>query len=178
MHNACTIFCLTKAKVLPASPDSLFSFPNRSLPMSQWGGQLSAADSGRKMHTQKAQEIQLKQVCNVNVCCTWVHVYNAADCAIIPYHLKCIMRSSEVPLTSLCLMASVNFSQLCENTCKHCNVKHILPYLELRPCRLMICDHPKTACDCWWPWDSAYWSDPLLLDIEGDSPPFTHICFS
>ena len=36
---------------------------------------------------------------------------NAADCAIVPHHLK---RSSEMPLMSLCLMASVNFSQLCE----------------------------------------------------------------
>jgi len=33
-------------------------------------------------------------------------VNNGADCAIIPHHLTCIMRSSEVPLISLCLMAS------------------------------------------------------------------------
>ena len=48
------------------------------------------------------------------VMCTWVCVNNAADCAIIPYHLKCIMRSPEMPLISLCLMVSVNFSQLRE----------------------------------------------------------------
>ena len=29
-----------------------------------------------------------------------------------------------------------------KNTCEHCHVKRILPYLELRPCRLMICNHP------------------------------------
>ena len=48
------------------------------------------------------------------VLCTWVCVNNAADCAIIPYHLKCIMRSPEMPLISLCLMVPVNFSQLRE----------------------------------------------------------------
>jgi len=38
-----------------------------------------------------------------------------------------------------------------KNTCKHCNVKGISPYLELRPCRLMICGHPNISCDCWDP---------------------------
>ena len=39
-----------------------------------------------------------------------MHVYicivctnNAVDCAVIPYYLKCIMRSSEMPITPLCL---------------------------------------------------------------------------
>ena len=58
-----------------------------------------------------------------------MHANNAVDCAIIPYHLRCIMRSSEVPLISLCLMASVNFEK---NACQHCNIEGTLPYLELR----------------------------------------------
>ena len=130
---------------------------------------------------------------------------NVANCVIIPCHLKCIMRSSEVSLISLCLMASVNFSQLWENPC---NVKDTSPYLELRSGLQSACDHLNTVCDCWWPFDSgkiccgcanfveyraflvsqhpyhnyihhirghnpscnskhgAYWSDPLLLNIN------------
>jgi len=58
VHNACTIFCLTKAS---ATPDSFFSFPDS--PISQRGGEPSAAtglspaeDSGRKCIYQGAQE--------------------------------------------------------------------------------------------------------------------------
>jgi len=58
---------------------------------------------------------------------------NAADCAPIPYHLKCIMRESEVPLISLCLLGLVNFVK---NACTHCNFKGISPYLELSPCKV------------------------------------------
>jgi len=68
------------------------------------------------MHTQEAQEIPLTANASVTHACM-VYMSTCEQCcsvdyAIIPYHLKCIMRSSEVPLTSLCLMASVNFSQL------------------------------------------------------------------
>ena len=89
--------------------------------------------------------LQLKQVCNMYVWCTWVFVNNGAYCATIPYHLKCLMRSSEVPLNYITVFDG---QFLWKYTCKHCNVEGISPYLELRPCRLTICDHPKPTCVC------------------------------
>ena len=111
----------------------------------------AAADYGGNAHIKKLKKyhLQPQQVCNMYVWCTRIL---AADCAIIPYHLKCTMRSSEVPLISQCFMVSFNFSQLCENTCKPCNIKGISSYLELSLCRLTICHCPKTAYDCWWQW--------------------------
>ena len=108
-------------------------------------------------HIKKLQKyhLQLKQVCNVNVWCTWVHVYNAADCAIIPYHLQCIMTSSEVPLISL-------FDCVCQFLTTLWKI--LVNIVMLRAYRhTQSWDYkgswsvtiPKLACDCWWPCDSG-----------------------
>jgi len=55
-------------------------------------------------------------------------INNAVDCAVIPYSLRCIKRSLEVPLISLCLMALLLLRKILINF----NSNGTLPYLELR----------------------------------------------
>ena len=77
MWDACTIFFLTKAKSPSTPPDTLLSFPNRSLPQSpqsQRGGKPSAAtglspwpakDSNRKCTHPGAQKVPLTAIAGV-----------------------------------------------------------------------------------------------------------------
>ena len=92
-------------------PRSLFSSNNVSKRWrtfsSYWS--FSSKRQWRKMHilwSSRRYHLQLWQVCNVymSVC---------EQCCRL-CDLKCIMRSPEMPLISLCLMVSVNFSQLRE----------------------------------------------------------------
>ena len=93
MRNACTILCAWLKCF--CHPDSLFSFPNRSLPqspLSQRGQKpsaatrLSPAESSRgKCTHQKAQEVPLRaiqQVCNVCVMCVYVSACGACVCMV------------------------------------------------------------------------------------------------
>jgi len=102
-------------------PHSLFSFSNRSLPclkeaenLQQLHVFLQQKTVGGKMHILWSSRSTTYSYRRCVLCIYSVPecVNNAVDCAIIPYHLKCIMRSPEVPLISLCLKVSVNFSQL------------------------------------------------------------------
>ena len=108
LHN-----CITPALYLPdqswsasATPDSLFSFPNSSAAT----GLSPAEGSGGKCTYQGAQEVplQLQQVCNVCI----VYMRACEQCCRV-CNSKCIMRSSEVPLISLCLMVSVTTLRKC-----------------------------------------------------------------
>ena len=107
----CSVFQFEVEVFSLIKPRSLFSSNNVSKRWrtfsSYWS--FSSKRQWRKMHilwSSRRYHLQLWQVCNVymSVC---------EQCCRL-CDLKCIMRSPEMPLISLCLMVSVNFSQLRE----------------------------------------------------------------
>jgi len=80
MCNTCPIFCLTQSQSVSTTPDSLLSFPNRSLPpnsLFQRGREPSAAtglssaeDSGGKAHIKECnQQVPLTATAGVKCVC-------------------------------------------------------------------------------------------------------------
>ena len=142
MHNSCTIFCLTRAKVL--LPPLTCSSPSPKVPCLEEAENLQQllVFLQQKTVEENAYIKELKKYYFSYSRCVIVCMMYMSACEqccrlctnSIPFKV-CIMRSSEVPLI-LCLMASVTTLR-----------KRYVDIAILRAeTRLAICDHPKINC--------------------------------